>query len=59
VLSPFCLLEPRVIISKDLAVITQVYYQVYITYQLRVSAIAAVAIIRLETIYQRRCIDNL
>ena len=29
----------------------------YITYQLRVSANAAVAIIRLDTIYQRRYID--
>jgi len=36
---------------------TQLYYQVYVTYQLHVSANAAVAIIRLDTIYQRRYID--
>jgi hypothetical protein len=36
------------------AVVTQLYNQVYIAYQqLHVSAIAAVAIIRLDTIFQR------
>jgi len=33
------------------------YYQVYITYQLHVSAIAAVAIIRFDTIFQRSYVD--
>jgi hypothetical protein len=33
-----------------MAVLTQLYYQVYATYQLHVSANAAVAIIRLDTI---------
>ena len=37
--------------------VTQLYYQVYITYQLHVSANAAVAIIRLDTIYQRNYIN--
>ena len=32
---------------------TQLYYQIYIIYQLYVSAIAAVAIIRMDKIYQR------
>ena len=41
----------------DITVITQLYYQVYITYQLHVSTIAAVAIIRLDKIYQRSHID--
>ena len=36
---------------------TQLHYQVYITFQLHVSANAAVAIIRLDTIYQRSYID--
>jgi len=36
-----------------MTVTTQLYYQVYITYQLHVSANAAVAIIGLDTIYQR------
>jgi len=36
---------------------TQLYYQVYVTYQLHVSSNAAVAIIRLDTIYQRSYID--
>ena len=40
-----------------IAVITQLYYQEYITNQLHVSVNAAVAIIRLDTIYQRSCID--
>ena len=40
-----------------IAAITQLYYQVYITYQLHVSANAAVAIIKLDTIYQRSYID--
>jgi len=35
----------------------QLYYQVYIIYQLHVPAIAAVAIIRLDTIYQTSYID--
>ena len=41
------------------AVVTQLYYQVYITYQhqLHVSANAAVVIICLDTIYQRSYID--
>ena len=34
-----------------LTVITQLYDQMYVTYQLHVSANAAVAIIRLDTIY--------
>jgi len=41
----------------DITVITQLYYQVYITYQLHVSANAAVAIVRLNTNYQRSYID--
>ena len=40
-----------------IAVITQLYYQDYITYQLHVSVNAAVVIIRLDTIYQRSYID--
>ena len=40
-----------------MAVITQLYYQLYITYQLHVSAHAAVAIVRLDTIYQGSYID--
>jgi len=36
---------------------TQLYYQVYINFQLHVSANAAAAIIRLDTIYQRSYID--
>jgi len=40
-----------------ITVITQQYYQVYVTYQLHVSAVAAVAIIRLDTIYRRSYID--
>jgi hypothetical protein len=43
----------------DIAVITQLYYQVYITYQLHVSANAAVAIIGLDTIYQRSYTDKI
>ena len=41
-----------------MAVITQLYYQVHITYQhqLHVSANAAVAIIRLDTIFIREAI---
>jgi hypothetical protein len=39
---------------KDTAVITQLYYQVYITYQLHVSAIAAVGIFRLDTILSEK-----
>jgi len=35
----------------------KLYYQVYITYELHVSANAAVAIIRLDTIYQKSYID--
>jgi hypothetical protein len=42
-----------------MAVTTQLYYQVYISYQLHVSASAAVAIIRLDTIYQRSYIDKI
>jgi len=42
---------------KGIAVITKLYYQVYIIYQLHVSAIAAVTIMRLDTVYQRRYID--
>ena len=38
-------------------VTTQLYYQVYVTYQLHVSANAAVTIIRLDKIYQRSYID--
>jgi len=38
---------------KDIAVITQLYYQVYITYQLHVLANAPLAIIMLDTVYQR------
>ena len=45
--------HPRCVVYKGIAVITQLYYQVYVTYQLHVSANAAVAIIRLDTIYQR------
>jgi len=54
-----CLLEPKVNSNKDIAVIIQLYYQMYITYQhqLHVSANAAVAIIRLDTIYHRSYID--
>ena len=37
-------------------VITHLYYQLYLIYQLHVSAIATVAIVRLDTIYQRSCI---
>ena len=37
--------------------ITQLYYQFYITYRLHVSGSAAVAIIRLDTIYQSSYID--
>ena len=36
---------------------TQLYFQVYITYQLNFSTIVAVAIIRMDTIYQRSYID--
>ena len=36
---------------------TQLYYQVYITYQLHFPAIAVVAIIRSDTIYRRNYID--
>jgi len=41
----------------DIAAITQLYNQVYIAYQLHASAIAAAAIIRLDTIYQRSYTD--
>jgi len=41
----------------DIAVITRLYYQVYIIYQLHVSAIAAVAIFRLDTIFNREAIQ--
>jgi len=42
----------------DIAVITQLYYEVYIVYQhqLHVSAIAAVAIFRLDTIFIREAV---
>jgi len=42
-----------------MAVVTQLYYQLYTTYQhqLHVSANAAVAIIRFDTIYERSYID--
>ena len=40
-----------------MAVITQLYYQVYINYQLHVSTNDAVAIVRLDTVYQRSYID--
>jgi len=42
-----------------MAVVTELYYQLYITYQhqLHVSANAAVAIIRLDKIYHRNYID--
>ena len=52
---PVCLLEPKVIILNATAVINQVYYQVYITYehQLHVSAISSVVIFRLDTIFIR------
>ena len=43
--------EPKV---KDIAVVTQLYYQVYITYQLHDSANAAVAIIRMDTILSEK-----
>ena len=45
--------------NKDMAVLTQLYYQEYITYQHQphVSTNVAVAIIRLDTIYQRSYID--
>ena len=36
-----------------------VMIHVYITYQLNVSAIAAVAIIRLDTLYQRSYINTI
>ena len=36
-----------------MAVITQLYYQVYLTYQLHVSGNAAAVIIRLDTVYRR------
>jgi len=42
---------------KDTTVTTQLYYQVHIPYRLHVSANVAVAIIRLDTIYQRSYID--
>ena len=45
--------------NKASAVITQLCYQVCITYELHVSAIAAVAIIRVDTIYQRSYIDKI
>ena len=40
-----------------MAVIIELYYQVYTTYQLHVSGNAALVTIRLDTIYQRSYID--
>jgi hypothetical protein len=41
-----------------MAVVTQLYYQMYTTYQqILVSTIAAVAIIMLDTIFQRNHIN--
>jgi len=40
----------------DMAVITQLYLQLYVTYQLHVSAISDLAIVRLDTIIRETII---